>query len=45
MPGLLAVSPMIRNTEVDYLFVLLVGLAVAFMLWVFWNLSKQIGKR
>jgi hypothetical protein len=36
---------MIRNFGFDYLFVLLVGFAVAFMLWVFWNLTKQIGKR
>jgi hypothetical protein len=43
--GTLAVNPMIRNPEFDYLFVLLTGLAVAFMLWVFWNLSKQIGRR
>jgi hypothetical protein len=43
--GTLAVNPMIRNPDFDYLFVLLAGLAVAFMLWVFWNLSKQIGRR
>jgi hypothetical protein len=40
-----AVNPMIRNPDFDYLFVLLTVLAVAFMLWVFWNLSKQIGRR
>ena len=34
-------NPMIRNPDFDYLFVLLTGSAVAFMLWVF---SKQIGK-
>jgi len=36
---------MIRNPDFDYLFVLLTGSAVAFMLWVLWNLSKHIGKR
>ena len=36
---------MIRNSGLDYLLVLPVGFAVGFMLWVFWNLSKQIGKR
>ncbi len=36
---------MIRNSDLYYLLVLPVGFAVGFMLWVFWNLSKQIGKR
>jgi hypothetical protein len=34
-----------QNIGLDYLLVLPVGCAVAFMLWVFWNLSKQINKR
>jgi hypothetical protein len=37
-----SVSSMMRNSEFDYLLLLPSGLGVAFMVWVFWNLGKQI---
>ena len=33
---------MVNNYNLDYLFVVPFALAVAFMLWVFWNLARQI---
>jgi hypothetical protein len=33
---------MIRNANLDYLLVVPVALAVSFMVWVLWNLTKQI---
>ena len=33
---------MIQVSEFDLLFFLPMGLAVAFLLWVFWNLARQI---
>lgn len=35
---------MVGHSEVDSLVVLLLVPAVAFMVWVFWNLTKQIKK-
>lgn len=50
--GLSAASPapsgrqegaaIVQNSQLDFLFLLPIGLAVAFLLWVFWNLVKQM---
>jgi hypothetical protein len=34
-----------HTPELIYLFVIPFGLAIGFMVWVFWNLTKQIGRR
>lgn len=33
---------MIGTSHLDYLFLFPVGLAIVFLLWLFWNLAKQI---
>jgi hypothetical protein len=38
----LAVISMTLNSDLDYLVLLPVGMALSFMIWVFWNLAKQI---
>jgi hypothetical protein len=31
-----------NHSDLRYLFVIPLGLGIAFMVWVFWNLAKQI---
>jgi len=44
MPAALAGVKMASTTDVAIFFLLLMGLAVAFMLWVLWAIEKQIRK-